>query len=38
MGGMGNGQVVFDFQEVSTDGISDDFDHWYLVKVLESDP
>ena len=32
---MGNGQLVFDFQEVLIDGVSDDFDHWYLLKILE---
>ena len=35
---MGSGQHVFDFQETLVDGVSDSFDHWYLVKLLELSP
>ena len=38
LGGMGSGQLVFDFQETLVDGVSDSFDHWYLVKLLELSP
>ena len=38
LGGMGRGQLIFDFQEILVDGTSDSFDHWYLVKLLQLYP
>lgn len=38
LGGMGSGQLIFYFQEVLVDGVSDSLDYWYLVKLLELYP